>query len=84
MEKFCTDHEGYAALYSETQLTREEFDRMFSSILGLYEKVRKDLNCEKAFPHVYEKVSKLGRKSGFWKHLDQMAKSRPTGVVWSL
>ena len=65
MEKFCADRKGYAALYSETQLTREEFDNMFSSLLGAYEKVRKDLQCEKAFPHVYQKVSKLGRKSGF-------------------
>ena len=65
MEKFCMDREGYAALYSETQLTREEFDQMFASLLGVYEKVRKDLKCERAFPHVYEKISKLGRKTGY-------------------
>ena len=58
MERFAIDHQGYVATYSETQLTREEFEEMFSFNLRVYEKLRKEMKCEKAFPHVYEKISK--------------------------
>ena len=65
MERFAIDHQGYAApapmAYAETQLTFEEFNEMFAYSLKTYDKLRKDLDCEKAFPHVYEKISKLGR-----------------------
>ena len=61
MERFAIDHQGYAAPYAETQLTFEEFNEMFAYNLKTYDKLRKDLECEKAFPHVYEKISKLGR-----------------------
>jgi hypothetical protein len=27
----------------------------------IYEKVKKEIGAEKAFPHIYEKISKLGR-----------------------
>jgi len=50
-----------AAPYAETQLTREEFSEMFGVAQQKYQKLREELNCEKAFPHVYEKISKLGR-----------------------
>lgn len=44
-------------------MTREEFLEMFDS--SHYYKVRKSLPlCEEAFPEVYEKISKLGRKPG--------------------
>merc|ERR1712062_61042 len=61
MERFAIDHQGYAAPYAETQLTFEEFNEMFEFNLRTYYQLRKELNCEKAFPHVYEKISKLGR-----------------------
>ena len=61
MERFAIDHQGYAAPYAETQLTFEEFNEMFEFNLRTYNKLRKELDCEKAFPHVYEKISKLGR-----------------------
>ena len=63
MEKFATEHQGYAALYAETQLTEEEFIKMFNDHgqLDAYHKLRKELDCEKAFPTIYEKVSRLGR-----------------------
>ena len=61
MERYAIDHQGYAAPYAETQLTYEEFNEMFEYSLRTYHKLREQLDCEKAFPHVYEKISKLGR-----------------------
>ena len=61
MERFAIDHGAYVAPYAETQLTLEEYYEMFSFNVRIYEKVRKDLGCEIAFPHIYEKISKLGR-----------------------
>ncbi len=61
MERFAIDHDAYVAPYAETQLTFEEFNEMFAFNMRNYDKMRKRLNCEKAFPHVYEKISKLGR-----------------------
>ena len=58
-ERFILDKEGFVALYAETQLTREDFNEMLD--LKTYERLRKELGCEKAFPHMYEKVSKIGR-----------------------
>jgi len=61
MEKFARDNAGYQGLYAETLMTKEEFMEMFDG--SLYLKVRKSLPlCEEAFPEVYDKVSKLGRK----------------------
>ena len=43
-------------------MTLEEFKEMFDG--SLYEKVRASLPlCKEAFPDVYEKISKLGRKA---------------------
>ena len=42
-------------------LCREEFSEMFGVAQQKYQKLREELDCEKAFPHVYEKISKLGR-----------------------
>eukprot|EP00095_Tigriopus_kingsejongensis_P006791 maker-scaffold608_size125128-snap-gene-0.16 protein:Tk06791 transcript:maker-scaffold608_size125128-snap-gene-0.16-mRNA-1 annotation:"delta -sterol reductase" len=61
MERDAIDNGCYVALYAETQLTRSDFDEMFEFNLRNYDKLRKRMNCEKAFPHVYEKISKLGR-----------------------
>lgn len=62
LERFAIDHNGYVAPYAETQLTREEFNEMFGFGLKTYHRLRREMDCEKAFPHVYEKISKLGRK----------------------
>ena len=61
MEAYAAENEGLVALYAETQLTREEFDAMGKTVFRNYEQVRKKFDCEKAFPHIYEKVSHLGR-----------------------
>jgi delta24-sterol reductase len=61
IEKFCIENSGHVALYGETQLTREEFYDMFNPYYDNYDVIRKKYDCEKAFPHVYEKISKLGR-----------------------
>ncbi len=50
------------ALYAETQLSREDFDEMLAFPLRNYDRIRKELGCEDAFPHIYDKISKLGRK----------------------
>lgn len=61
MEKFTREHDGYQGLYAETLMTKEEFEDMFDG--SHYKKVRKSLPlCEEAFPEVYDKISKLGRK----------------------
>ena len=45
-------------------MTREEFIEMFDE--SHYLKVRKSIPmCEEAFPEVYDKISKLGRKWNF-------------------
>ena len=45
----------------ETLMTKEEFEEMFDP--SHYYKMRKSLPfCEEAFPEVYDKISKLGRK----------------------
>ena len=63
MEKHARDHHGYQALYAETLMTRDEFSEMFQDAESHYFKVRKSMPlCEEAFPEVYDKVSKLGRK----------------------
>jgi len=61
MEKHAREHAGYQGLYAETLMTREEFDEMFDG--SHYQKVRASLPlCKEAFPEVYEKISKMGRK----------------------
>lgn len=62
MERYAIERKSYVALYAETQLTRADFDEMFEFNLRTYYKMRKKFNCDGAFPHVYEKISKLGRK----------------------
>ena len=50
------------ALYADTYLSREQFDKMYVTFSKLYEQERKrNPLTEKAFPHVYEKISLLGR-----------------------
>ena len=39
-----------------------EFAEITKDYMSTYRKVRADLNAEKAFPDVYEKISALGRE----------------------
>ncbi|KAJ8306436.1 hypothetical protein KUTeg_016981, partial [Tegillarca granosa] len=53
LEAYVTKVKGFQMLYADTYLTREEFRAMFDH--SLYDKMRKKLDCEKAFPEVYDK-----------------------------
>jgi delta24-sterol reductase len=46
-------------LYADSYLTREEFYEMFDH--SLYNKMRKQLDCDKAFPEMYDKVNRAAR-----------------------
>jgi len=61
IEKWLLQNEGFVALYGETELTKEEFYEMFEDAKNHYDRLRKKYDCENAFPHVYTKISKLGR-----------------------
>ncbi|XP_071850419.1 delta(24)-sterol reductase-like [Apostichopus japonicus] len=59
IEKFVRDRHGFQMLYADCFMTREEFRVMFDH--SLYDKVRKDLQCEDAFPEVYDKICQSAR-----------------------
>ena len=62
LEDACLEVDGFVGLYADTYLTREQFDAMFHNFSKLYEEVRRSNPLTlKAFPHVYEKISTLGR-----------------------
>ena len=61
IEKWLIQNEGFVALYGETELTKEQFYEMFDDARNHYDRLRKKYDCENAFPHVYNKISKLGR-----------------------
>lgn len=70
-EKFCLDHNSYLALYAETLMSLEDFMAMFDG--SLYLKARSMIPwCEEAFPTVYEKVCRQGRRGNF----DQVHQSK--------
>ena len=46
-------------LYADSYLSPKEFRRMFDHTL--YDRMRKELNCHKAFPEVYDKVNRKAR-----------------------
>ena len=56
VEKFAREVNGFQMLYAATSMTREEFREMFDH--ELYDKKRKELGCETAFPEIYDKVGK--------------------------
>ena len=62
IERFCLDNGGLVALYGETELTLDEFNEMFNDSMRHYDRLREKYDCKKAFPHVYNKISKLGRQ----------------------
>jgi len=54
MEQFLLEHRGYQALYSVTQMSADEFRRMFDCTL--YDQVRDRYGLEDVFMDVYENV----------------------------
>lgn len=46
-------------LYADSYLSREDFRRMFDH--SLYDRIRQKLDCQKAFPEVYDKVNRKVR-----------------------
>lgn len=50
---------GVQMLYADCYRTYDEFRQMFDH--RLYDRVRKELKCELAFPEVYEKINKKVR-----------------------
>jgi len=59
VEEFVRSVEGFQMLYADSYMTEEEFHVMFDH--SLYDRMRKQLNCERAFPRVYGKVSRKAR-----------------------
>ena len=61
LESACIEEGGFMFMYADTRITRSQFNTMYATYSAKYEAVRKEFDCESAFPHVYEKISKLGR-----------------------
>lgn len=60
VENFVREKKGYQMMYADSYMTREEFRQMFAH--GVYDKLRAKMPlCLKAFPEVYDKVSKQAR-----------------------
>lgn len=59
MEDLVVKSNGFQMLYADTYRTNEEFRQMFDH--RLYDRMRKQLKCENAFPEVYGKVNKKVR-----------------------
>jgi delta24-sterol reductase len=59
LERFVAQQNGFQMLYADSFLTREEFHAMFNHTL--YDRMRKELDCAKAFPEVYDKVNRKAR-----------------------
>jgi delta24-sterol reductase len=61
IEAYVRSVNGYQALYADCMMTREEFRVMFDH--KDYDRLRKELPlCEKAFPEIYDKISKQARE----------------------
>ncbi|KAL7641541.1 UNVERIFIED_CONTAM: hypothetical protein RMT77_007414 [Armadillidium vulgare] len=59
VEKFVRSAKGFQMLYADTYMTVHEFREMFNHTL--YDKIRKELQCTKAFPEVYDKICRKAR-----------------------
>lgn len=61
-EQFVIKHKGYQAMYAKTLLSKEDFRRMFDH--SYYDEIRKELPySDKAFPEIYDKLSRKARVS---------------------
>ncbi|OAA73049.1 24-dehydrocholesterol reductase [Akanthomyces lecanii RCEF 1005] len=54
VEKFARDRRGYQLLYTDSFMTRTEFEEMFDH--QLYRECRRKYNAIGAFPEIYDKV----------------------------
>lgn len=59
LEAFVMEKKGFQMLYADSYLSREDFRKMFDH--ELYDRMRKRLDCEEAFPEVYDKVNRKVR-----------------------
>ncbi|OQV23532.1 Delta(24)-sterol reductase [Hypsibius exemplaris] len=59
LETFVRENNGFQMLYADSYMTAEEFRGMFDHTL--YDKMRRDLDCVKAFPDIYEKTNRNAR-----------------------
>lgn len=59
LEDIVVKAKGFQMLYADTFRTKDEFRQMFDH--RLYDRMRKQLKCEEAFPEVYDKVNKKVR-----------------------
>ncbi|KAK8405965.1 hypothetical protein O3P69_006992 [Scylla paramamosain] len=59
VEAFVRKVKGFQMMYADSYMTRDEYREMFDHTL--YDRMRKELQCEKAFPVVYDKVNRKAR-----------------------
>ncbi|XP_072032621.1 delta(24)-sterol reductase-like [Amphiura filiformis] len=59
VEEFVRSVHGFQMLYADSYMTREEFRQMFDH--SLYDKLREEFKCKKAFPEIYDKICKAAR-----------------------
>ncbi|XP_038049760.1 delta(24)-sterol reductase-like [Patiria miniata] len=59
VEEYVRSVHGFQMLYADSHMTREEFRQMFDHTL--YDNLRDKLGCKKAFPEIYDKISKAAR-----------------------
>nr|XP_045626097.1 delta(24)-sterol reductase-like isoform X3 [Procambarus clarkii] len=59
IEEFVRKVKGFQMMYADSYMTREEYREMFDH--SLYDKMREKLNCQNAFPEVYDKVNRKAR-----------------------
>ena len=59
VEKFVRDVKGFQALYADTYMTKQEFREMFDHTM--YDVIRAKYQCDKAFPEIFDKISKAAR-----------------------
>lgn len=60
IEDLVVECQGFQMLYADSYRTQEEFRKMFDH--RLYDKVRERMNCDEAFPEVYDKINKNVRE----------------------
>ncbi len=63
LEQFTIESGGFVGLYAETAISKTEFLSMFRSYNKDYDVIRRKYGSDKAFPHVYDKISTVGRKN---------------------
>ncbi|XP_076057489.1 delta(24)-sterol reductase-like [Oratosquilla oratoria] len=59
VEEFVRNVKGFQMMYADSYMTREEYRQMFDHTL--YDKLRKEFDCNHAFPEVYDKVNRKAR-----------------------